>query len=46
MDAYRCPFGSSNAKDAHWHVGHSPSLHHVFRMQLAIRYKAERDQAS
>lgn len=41
--AYKCPFGSPNRREAHWHVGHSPqTMIGIERLALALRYKSTR----
>lgn len=38
--AYQCPFGSHRL-GKHWHVGHPPTIAHMQRLALAVRFLAE-----
>jgi hypothetical protein len=37
ISAYRCPFTGGTRAQAHWHIGHVPSLADLERIALAIR---------
>lgn len=40
VTAYQCPFGSIR-DGRHWHVGHPPTIDHMERLALAVRFVAE-----
>ena len=41
INAYRCPFGDGTRANAHWHIGHVPSVASLERLAVAVRQHAQ-----